>query len=231
MTTVSITSNDGVQQSASAVLEVVATNPDYNQPALHIRQAGTRGGAASIRIDDPNPDIEFVSADESTQVVTLRNTKTGETVTFDYADIEDFVIWRGSNDTPGFLLANAVDDPDLGITHIVRGEDLLSSTPRVTLIRRYLGLDYDPLYAHLPLLVNEQRQKLSKRKDDVSVGDYPARGYLPQAMANYLALLGWGPPDGVEVRPMSEIVDLFRLEDVLARIAYWSKGGAPVSIV
>lgn len=64
MTTVSITSNDGVQQSASAVLEVVATNQDYNQPALHIRQAGTRGGAASIRIDDPNPDIEFVERDQ-----------------------------------------------------------------------------------------------------------------------------------------------------------------------
>jgi hypothetical protein len=64
MTTVSITSNDGVQQSASAVLEVVATNPDFNQPALHIRQAGTRGGAASIRIDDPNPDIEFVESDQ-----------------------------------------------------------------------------------------------------------------------------------------------------------------------
>jgi hypothetical protein len=64
MTTVSITSNDGVQQSASAVLEVVATNPDFNQPALHVRQAGTRGGAASIRIDDPNPDIEFVESDQ-----------------------------------------------------------------------------------------------------------------------------------------------------------------------
>ena len=82
------------------------------------------------------------------------------------------MIWRGRNDTPGFLLANAVNDPDLGITHIVRGEDLLSSTPRVMLIRRLLGMDYDPLYAHLPLLVNEQRQKLSKRKDDVAVGDY-----------------------------------------------------------
>jgi glutamyl-tRNA synthetase len=150
----------------------------------------------------------------------IRDLIRGE-VTFDYADIEDFVIWRGRNDTPGFLLANAVDDPDLGITHIVRGEDLLSSTPRVMLIRRLLGMDYDPLYAHLPLLVNEQRQKLSKRKDDVAVGDYVHRGYLPQAMANYLALLGWGPPDGVEVRPMDEIVDLFRIEDVVKGAAYF----------
>lgn len=64
MATVSITSNDGVQQSASAVLEVVATNPDYNQPALRIKQAGERGGAASIRIDDPNPDIELIETDQ-----------------------------------------------------------------------------------------------------------------------------------------------------------------------
>lgn len=64
MTTVSITSHDGVQRSATSVLEVVATNPDFNQPALRIMQAGTRGGAASIRIDDPNPDIEFVESDQ-----------------------------------------------------------------------------------------------------------------------------------------------------------------------
>jgi glutamyl-tRNA synthetase len=142
-------------------------------------------------------------------------------VTFDYADIEDFVIWRGRNDTPGFLLANAVDDPDLGITHVIRGEDLLSSTPRVMLLRSLLGIAYEPTYAHLPLLVNEQRQKLSKRKDDVSVGDYTGKGYLPQAMANYLALLGWGPPDGVEVRPMAEILDLFRLDDVVKSAAFF----------
>ena len=152
--------------------------------------------------------------------VTIHDLVRGE-VTFDYADLEDFVIWRGRNDTPGFLLANAVDDPDLGITHVIRGEDLLSSTPRVMAIRKYLGIDYDPVHAHLPLLVNESRQKLSKRKDDVSVGDYPAKGYLPEAMANYLALLGWGPPDGVEVRPMAEIVDLFRLEDVVSSSAFF----------
>lgn len=91
----------------------------------------------------------------------------------------------------------------------------------MTAIRRHLGIDYDPVYAHLPLLVNESRQKLSKRKDDVSVGDYPAKGYLPQAMANYLALLGWGPPDGVEVRPMDEIIGLFRLEDVVKGAAFF----------
>ena len=70
------------------------------------------------------------------------------------------------------------------------------------------------MFAHLPLIVNEKRQKLSKRRDDVSVGDYIDRGYLAEAMVNYLATLGWGPPDGLEIRPISEIVDLFRLDDV-----------------
>ena len=121
-------------------------------------------------------------------------------VAFDNENVEDFVIWR-SNGTPTFLLANAVDDVDLGITHVMRGEDLMSSTPKVIMLRRALGTDELPVYAHLPLLVNESRKKLSKRRDDVAVGDYRANGYLPEAMANYLALLGWGPPDGVEIRP------------------------------
>jgi glutamyl-tRNA synthetase len=82
------------------------------------------------------------------------------------------------------------------------------------LLRDALGLDYQPVFAHLPLLVNEQRKKLSKRRDDVSVADYKARGFLPEAMRNYLALLGWGPPDGVEIRPIDEMVELFRIEDV-----------------
>lgn len=141
-------------------------------------------------------------------------------VRFEHEHVEDFVIWR-SNDTPTFILANAIDDVDLRISHVIRGEDLLSSTPKVLLVRQALGHAEVPIYAHLPLLVNEQRQKLSKRKDDVAVGDYPHRGYLPQAMANYLALLGWGPPDGVEVRPMAEIVELFRLEDVVKGAAFF----------
>jgi glutamyl-tRNA synthetase len=84
----------------------------------------------------------------------------------------------------------------------------------VLLLRDALGLEHRPSFAHLPLIVNEKRQKLSKRRDDVSVGDYIDRGYLAEAMRNYLAVLGWGPPDGVEIRPFAEIVDLFRLDQV-----------------
>ena len=133
-------------------------------------------------------------------------------VSFENVDLEDFVVWR-SNDTPTFLLANVVDDADMAITHAIRGEDLLSSAPKVILLCEALGMPV-PTYAHLPLLVNVKRQKLSKRRDDVAVEIYRDRGYLPEAMRNYLALLGWGPPDDVEVRPIEEIVALFDLADV-----------------
>jgi len=137
------------------------------------------------------------------------------TVTVDNANIEDFVVLR-SNGNPTFLVANIVDDADMAITHVLRGEEHLNGTPKYLLLRDALGLDYEPVFAHLPLLVNEQRKKLSKRRDDVSVADYKNRGFLPEAMRNYLALLGWGPPDGVEVRPIDEMVALFRIEDVNA---------------
>jgi glutamyl-tRNA synthetase len=140
-------------------------------------------------------------------------------VSFACAELEDFVVWR-SNGTPTFLLANAVDDADMAVTHAIRGEDLLSSAPKVLLLLDALGLER-PTYAHLPLLVNEQRKKLSKRRDDVSIADYRTRGYLPEAMANYLALLGWGPPDDVEIRPMEEIVALFRIGDVNKASAFF----------
>lgn len=134
-------------------------------------------------------------------------------VSFSNADLEDFVIVRG-NGAPMFLLANAYDDADMAITHVIRGEDHLNGTPKYLLILDALGLARPNAFAHMPLLVNEQRKKLSKRRDDVSMADYRKRGYLPEAMVNYLALLGWGPPDGVEVRPVAEIMELYRLEDV-----------------
>ncbi len=133
-------------------------------------------------------------------------------VAVDHAQLGDFVIWR-SDGSPTFVLANAVDDADMAITHAIRGEDLLSSTPRAVLVAEALGAT-PPIYAHLPLLVNEQRKKLSKRRDDVSLESYRQRGFLASAMANYLALLGWGPRDGVEIRPMAEIIEQFRLKDV-----------------
>jgi glutamyl-tRNA synthetase len=141
-------------------------------------------------------------------------------VTVENRTLEDFVLLRSSG-TPTFLLANIVDDADMAITHVVRGEEHVNGTPKYLCLAEALGLDYRPVFAHLPVLVNEQRKKLSKRKDSVSVQEFRDAGYLPEAMVNYLALLGWGPRDGVEVRPLTEIVQLFRLEDVSQSPAFF----------
>jgi glutamyl-tRNA synthetase len=134
-------------------------------------------------------------------------------VEFDNAVLEDFIIVRSSG-VPMFHVANAWDDLDMGITHVVRGEDLVNTTPRVLLLRRAMGAVDQPVYAHLPLIVNEKRQKLSKRRDDVAVGDYRSRGFLPEAMRNYLLTLGWGPKDGEEIRPIGEFIEVFELSDI-----------------
>ena len=134
-------------------------------------------------------------------------------VVFENQHIEDFVV-RRSDGTATFFTANAVDDLELGITHVVRGEDLVNVTPKVIMLRQALGSIDVPEFAHLPLIVNQQRKKLSKRRDDVALESYRDRGILAAAMINYLALLGWGPPDDVEVRPVEEIVELFELGDV-----------------
>ncbi len=134
-------------------------------------------------------------------------------VVFENQHIEDFVV-RRSDGTATFFTANAVDDLDLGITHVVRGEDMVNVTPKVIMLRQALGAKDVLEFAHLPLIVNEQRKKLSKRRDDVALENYRDRGVLATAMINYLALLGWGPPDDIEIRPVQEIVELFELRDV-----------------
>jgi len=141
-------------------------------------------------------------------------------VTVENKTLEDFVLLRSSG-TPTFLLANVVDDADMSITHVVRGEEHVNGTPKYLCLGDALGLDYRPVFAHLPVLVNEQRKKLSKRRDSVSVQEFKDQGYLPTAMVNYLALLGWGPSDGIEVRPLEEIQEQFRLEDVNSAPAFF----------
>ena len=160
--------------------------------------------------DGPDCVVRFRTPDEG-QIV-IEDVIRGE-VTFSCADLEDFVV-RRSDGTPTFLVANAVDDADMSITHVIRGEDLLNTTPKVMLIWDALDFGDKPTYAHLPLLVNDKRKKLSKRRDDVSLMDFLRQGYLPEAMVNHLALLGWGPPDDVEIRPITEIIELFKLENV-----------------
>lgn len=167
--------------------------------------------------DGPNVTIRFKTP--KNQTVGIKDLVRGN-VTFDTNELEDFII-RRSNGTPVFLVANTVDDADMQITHVIRGEDLLNTTPKVLLMWAALGYGSPPQYAHLPLLVGEDKKKLSKRKHSVALGEFKIMGILPESMVNYLALLGWGPNDDKEIRPIEEIVALFSLEDINKAPAYF----------
>jgi glutamyl-tRNA synthetase len=134
-------------------------------------------------------------------------------VTVQNAVIEDFGV-RKSNGDPLFILANVVDDADMAISHVIRGEDHVTNTSKYVLLWDALGYGPPPVFAHLPLLYNDARKKLSKRRDKVAVEDYRDDGYLPEAMRNYLALLGWSPGGDREILTLDELISEFRLEDV-----------------
>jgi glutamyl/glutaminyl-tRNA synthetase len=135
-------------------------------------------------------------------------------VTVPWSTISDFVIVRTSG-APVFYLANALDDADTGITHVIRGEDLTDTTHRMLALRDALGIPGRPVFAHLPLLVGADRAKLSKRHGAISLEDFGARGYLPEALRNYLGLLGFSVPteDGTsrEIVALDELVAAFDL--------------------
>ena len=133
--------------------------------------------------------------------------------------LEDFVIAR-SDGSAVFLLANVVDDIDERITHVIRGEEHLPNTPKQQLLWQALG-ETPPVWAHLPVIVNEKRQKLSKRRDKVSFEDFLAEGILPEAMVNYLMLLGWSPGNDQEQLPFPEMVGRFDISHVNSASAYF----------
>jgi glutamyl-tRNA synthetase len=134
------------------------------------------------------------------------------TTVFENSSIEDFVLARGDGSIL-FLLANVVDDMEQRITHVLRSEEHLSNAPKQQLLWEALGHE-PPAWGHLPIVVNEKRQKLSKRRDRVALEDYRDEGYLAAAVRNYLMLLGWGPKGDREIMPFDEMVAQFRIEDV-----------------
>jgi glutamyl-tRNA synthetase len=132
--------------------------------------------------------------------------------TFAYVHMDDPVIARADGSVL-YNFAVAVDDLDAGITHVIRGEDHLSNTPKQLLVLEALGAE-PPVYAHLPLLHGPDGKKLSKRHGAASVQDLRAAGYLPEAVRNYLALLGWGDEDDETLIPTDELIRRFRIERV-----------------
>ena len=135
-----------------------------------------------------------------------------EKVTFNSSNIDDQVLIKGDG-YPTYHLANVIDDHLMGITHVIRGEEWLSSTPKHILLYNFFKWEI-PIFAHLPLLLNPDRSKLSKRQGDVSVEDYRAKGYLKEALVNFVALLGWNAGDDKEFYDMQALIDNFSLERV-----------------
>lgn len=126
--------------------------------------------------------------------------------------VNDQVLLK-SDGYPTYHLANVVDDHCMGVTHVIRGEEWLPSTPKHVMLYDYFGWE-KPVFAHLPLLLNPDRTKLSKRQGDVAVEDYQRKGYLHEALVNFIALLGWNPGDEREVFALEELVREFGLERV-----------------
>jgi len=136
---------------------------------------------------------------------------------FANADIEDLVLLR-TDGTPTYNLSCVSDDIEMKITHVVRGDDHISNTPKQILLYQALGAA-PPRFGHLPLILGEDKKRLSKRHGAVSVIEYRRAGYLPEALFNFLALLGWSPGGDREIMSQQEMVDLFSFEGVSSRSA------------
>ncbi|MDP3245103.1 MAG: glutamate--tRNA ligase [bacterium] len=154
-------------------------------------------------------------------VIRLKVPKTGETkftdivrgqVSFENKLIDDQVLLK-SDGYPTYHLANVVDDHLMNISHVIRGEEWLPSTPKHILLYQAFGWT-PPQFAHLPLLLNSDRSKLSKRQGDVAVEDYLKKGYTKEALLNFIALLGWNPKTEQEIFSLKDLIESFKLEDI-----------------
>ena len=142
-------------------------------------------------------------------------------ISFENRLIDDQVLLKADG-FPTYHLANVVDDHMMGISHVIRGEEWLSSTPKHILLYEFFGWK-KPVFAHLSLLVNEQKQKLSKRHGDVAVEDFKEKGYLPEAMINFLAFLGWNPGDEREIFSLSDLEQVFDFDNVSKSSAVFNR--------
>lgn len=189
--------------------EIVARTGDQHRGYDgHCRDLGLEAG--------PGRALRFRTLDEGSTIVD--DIVRGKVV-FDNATIDDFPVARADGSVL-FLLANVVDDMDEGITHVIRAEEHLSNAPKQQMLWIALG-HQPPVWAHVPVIVNEKRQKLSKRRDKVALEDYRAEGYLPEAMRNYLMLLGWAPVGDREIVPWPDLISEFRLEQVIPSPAFF----------
>ncbi|MDJ0499016.1 MAG: glutamate--tRNA ligase, partial [Acidimicrobiia bacterium] len=191
---------DGFRKEAMAEGRSPAYDGRHEPDPDEAKARVAAGEPATVRFAVPRPG-------ETTFADVVR-----EEVTFDHAQVDDFVILR-SDGTPTYHLASTVDDVDFEITHVIRGEDLLSSTPKHILLTEAMGAER-ATYAHLSLLMGPDGKKLSKRHGHTAIKAYRDAGYLAPAMVNYLALLGWSPGDDETVVSLEEMIERFDLAEV-----------------
>ncbi|MGB3921745.1 MAG: glutamate--tRNA ligase [Minisyncoccia bacterium] len=173
---------------------------------------------AYLSLEDEGENREVIRFKNPNQKIVFEDLVRGE-VSFDTTELGDFIIARNKNE-PLYHLAVVIDDFESGVTHVIRGEDHVSNTPRQILIQEALGAPR-PIYAHLPLILASDRSKLSKRKhgESVSLDYYRKKGYLAEALINYLALLGWNPGTNEEIFTLEKLVKVFDIAKI-------QKGGA-----
>ena len=163
---------------------------------------------------------EVIRFKNSNKKIIFNDLVTGD-VEVDTTDLGDFVIAKDL-ETPIFHLTNVIDDYEMSVTHIIRGQDHISNTPRQVLIQEAIGAQR-PMYAHIPLILATDKSKLSKRHGAVNVVEYKNSGYLPEAIINFLAFLGWNPGDDREILTREELIKEFNMGKV-------QKGGAVFNI-
>jgi glutamyl-tRNA synthetase len=209
------------RETAAALLASGAAYRCYCTPEeLAAERAAARAAgmpwiySGRCRRRDDRPDLPFavrLAIDPAGETV-IEDAVRG-TVRWDNALVGDHVILR-SDGSPTYQFANPLDDIEMGVTDVIRGEDLLSSTPRQLALYRAVGAREPALYAHLPMILGPDKKKLSKRHGAVSVEEFADRGYLPETMRNYLALLGWSFDDHTTVMSTAELVERFTLDRV-----------------
>ena len=170
-----------------------------------------KGLAYEAEASEATPGAKVIRFKNTNAKVTFNDLVRGE-VTFDTTELGDFVIAR-THDLPLYHLAVVIDDADMGVTHVIRGEDHISNTQRQILLIEALGFTR-PEYAHIPLILAPDRTKMSKRHGAVSINEYRAQGFIPEAILNYLALLGWNPGGEQEIFTLEELVKEFTLDRV-----------------
>lgn len=176
----------------------------YSQKCLQLTEAEKE----KLRQEGRKPSIRFHIPDGTVKFTDLVK---GE-LSFDNALIGDFVIMK-SNGTPTYNFAVVVDDLEMQISHIIRGEDHISNTPKQILLYEALGAKV-PEFGHLGMILAPDRSKLSKRHGATAVSEFVQKGYLTDALINFVALLGWSPSDGVEIKSLEEIAADFRINEV-----------------